>query len=29
MLRQEYEQLLRKQLPPIPFTGLTDDSQGA
>ncbi len=29
MLRQEYEQLLRQQLPPIPFTRLTADSQGA
>jgi putative transposase len=29
LLRQEYEQLLREQLPPIPFTRLTDDSQGA
>jgi putative transposase len=28
LLRQEYELLLREQLPPIPFTRLTTDSQG-
>ncbi len=28
LLREEYEQLLRQQLPPISFTRLTTDSQG-
>jgi transposase InsO family protein len=29
MLRQEYEQLLREQLPPIPFKRLADDSDSS
>jgi len=28
LLRQEYQQLLHQQLPPIPFTRLSDDSSG-
>jgi len=29
MLRQEYEQLLREQLPPIPFKRLAADSDSS